>query len=91
VLLFQKDAPVIDRDLTEQEIQLLHMLRQWDAKESYRLQIETVDGAWDITLRELDTVDASGNRVPIKRGARGTGSNFAQAWDNMVPTHFPGS
>ena len=62
-------------DITEQERQMIEMLREWDKSENYQLQIEIVEGAWDIALKEIGT----------PRGARGTGDSFNSAWDNMAP------
>jgi hypothetical protein len=61
-------------DVTEQERQLIEIIREWDKKANCELQIETVDGIWDIALKELGK----------DRGARGTGASFNTAWDNMI-------
>lgn len=67
-------------DITEQEQQMLELLREWNKSKNYQLQIEIVDGVWDIAMKELGTQSA----------ARGTGESFKAAWDNMTPLRFPG-
>jgi len=62
-------------ELSEEETQLIEILRQWDGDDAYQLKIERRDSAWDIGMRELGT----------NRGARGTGATFDAAWDNMDP------
>ena len=68
-------------DITEQEQQMLELLREWNKSRNYHLQIEIVDGVWDIAMKELGTQSAS----------RGMGESFNAAWDNMTPLHFPGA
>jgi hypothetical protein len=59
--------------------QLIEMLDEWQtAPENFQLIIARIDGAWDITLQQIDSVRAS----------RGTGRTFHEAWHNMEPTHF---
>jgi hypothetical protein len=62
-------------NLTDEERQLIEILRRDFAKRGNQLVIEWREGAWDITLKELGT----------KRGARGTGATFEAAWRNMEP------
>ena len=33
-------------DITEQEQQMLQLLREWNKSRNYQLQIEIVDGVW---------------------------------------------
>src|SRR5262245_1028158 len=62
--------------LLAEEEELLLILREWeDKKTNYRLQIEMLDGAWNIMLREIDS-----NRI-----TRGAGNTFADAWNTMLP------
>jgi len=68
------ERETVTMDVTVQERQLIEDLRQW-GKVNYRLQIEIVDGVWDVAVRELGT----------KRAARGTGATFDDAWDGMAP------
>jgi hypothetical protein len=63
-------------DITQQEQQMLELLREWAGGDQYRLLIERQDGAWDITLSE----------VGKPHTARGTGATFGEAWDDMAPT-----
>jgi hypothetical protein len=64
--------------LTEQEAQLIEMLREWGGKEDYRMVIEVRDGVWDAAI----------SRAPHGRNARvrARGSSFKEAWDNMIRT-----
>lgn len=62
-------------ELTDAERQLIEILRQWHPRETYRLVLETVNGAWEIEMSE----------PRAKRGARGVGTTFDQAWDGMAP------
>ena len=62
--------------LSAEEEELILMLREWEDKTTnYRLHIEMLDGAWDITMGEVDS-----NRI-----TRGTGNTFEAAWNTMVP------
>jgi len=65
-------------DLSEQETQLIEILREWGGvvKDPYEMRIEQRDGAWEISLQELGT----------SRVARGVGATFDAAWDNMDPS-----
>jgi hypothetical protein len=60
-------------ELTSAERQLIAILRQDFANRANQLVIEWRNGAWEITLKELDT----------KRGSRGTGATFDDAWRGM--------
>jgi hypothetical protein len=62
---------------TEQERQLIEILREWSDSDDVRLELEYKDGVWEIIL----------SRAPHDSGhtARGTGATFAQAWDNVNP------
>jgi hypothetical protein len=60
-------------EVNEQERQLLEILREWAADE-YRLEIERVDGAWEIGL------------FMGEKWARGFGNTFAEAWDDIAPS-----
>lgn len=63
-------------ELTDQERQMIEILREWDVSSgNFTLSIERHDGVWDVALNELGT----------KKGARGAGENFDIAWDNMNP------
>jgi hypothetical protein len=64
--------------LTEQELQLIEMLREWGGKENYRMVIEVRDGGWDAAISR----DPHGQNAR----ARGTGNSFNEAWDNMIHT-----
>ena len=61
---------------TEQERQLLSILREWVEKDHYRLVIEFNDGAWEIEI----SAPSHGHEA-----TRGVGSSFATAWDEMAP------
>jgi len=60
-------------ELSEQEQQLVEVLREWDHVGEYRLTIE-LHGVWDVALQRQDTG---------VRAVRGTGPTFAEAWDAM--------
>ena len=62
-------------DLSEQEAQLIEILREWNGEDAYEMRIAQQDGAWEISLKKLGTA----------HGARGTGATFDAAWDNMDP------
>src|SRR6516164_4149441 len=70
-----KEAAMRTLELSEEETQLIEILREWDGDDAYQLIIERRDGAWDLSMKELGT----------SRGARGTGATFDAAWDNMDP------
>jgi hypothetical protein len=63
-------------DLSKQEQQMIEIIRKWTGK-NRQLKIEIVDGAWDITLKEIGTKSWA---------ARGTGATFDAAWDNINST-----
>jgi len=65
-------------DLSEQESQLIEILREWSGGDAHthRLTIERRDGAWDITLEQLSAPPGA---------ARGTGATFDTAWDSLDP------
>ena len=67
----------VTMELSEQERQLVKILREWDQLGDYRLTIEQ-HGEWDVALKQQGT-----NKV-----VRGTGPTFAEAWDrmNLAPT-----
>ena len=60
-------------ELTEQERQLVEILREWDQLGENRLTIER-HGVWGLVLERQGT----GEKV-----VRGTGPTFAEAWDEM--------
>ena len=62
--------------LTEQELQLIEMLREWGGKENYRMVIEVRDGGWDAAISR----DPHGQNATV----RGTGNSFNEAWDDMI-------
>jgi hypothetical protein len=59
--------------LTEQERQLVEIIRTNADSDSFRVSIERHNGAWEISL---------GGKLGRGRGA---GSSFAEAWDDMGP------
>jgi hypothetical protein len=63
---------------TTQEQLMLEMLREWSGRDDARMVIEFRDGAWDITM----------STAPhgVEHTARGTGTSFDEAWNNMDPT-----
>jgi hypothetical protein len=62
--------------VTDAERQLIESLRQLrPGDDNLRLVIELADGGWEIDMSEPGT----------KRGARGVGITFDQAWDGMDP------
>lgn len=65
--------------MTEQEQQLLTVLRENADAAEFRLVIERRDGAWDIALSGRETVGAK------EGSARGVGATFDAAWDDMSP------
>ena len=68
--LFERETTPME--LTAQERQLVEILREWDHLGVYRLTIER-HGQWDVALKQQGT----------KRVVRGTGTTFAEAWDEM--------
>ena len=67
-----------EKSLTQQESQMLDIVREWSTKDTYRMVIEVRDGAWEIEL--------SGNLKGKDHRVRGVGHTFAEAWDNTNPT-----
>lgn len=67
--------------LTVAECQLIDILRERDRKRDFdfRITIEMRNGAWEVDMIELDDVGRT------KRGARGVGATFSEAWDPMGP------
>jgi hypothetical protein len=62
--------------LSTAEEQLVLILREWEEKTTnYRLEIEVLDGAWNIMMREIDS----------HRITRGAGDTFEAAWNTMAP------
>jgi hypothetical protein len=65
--------------LTQQEEQLIEVIRENANDEGFRLLLERQNGVWEVTPR-----------APPRRGklgsARGVGTSFTAAWDNMNPT-----
>ena len=67
----------VKMEATEQEQQMVEVVRAHKAGADFRLLVERQDGAWDVTLSiephdELNT-------------SRGTGLTFNDAWGNMAP------
>jgi hypothetical protein len=67
----------VKMETTEQEQQMVEVVRERKAHADFRLLVERQDGAWDVTLSiephdELNT-------------SRGTGATFNDAWGNMAP------
>ena len=67
----------VKMETTEQEQQMVEVVREHKAHADFRLLVERQDGAWDVTLSiephdELNT-------------SRGTGATFNDAWGNMAP------
>jgi hypothetical protein len=68
---------------TEQELQMIEVIRE--AKNGFRLVVEQQDDSWDITLTAaLKTLSGEGK---VCR-ARGTGSSFERAWDDVTNVQF---
>jgi hypothetical protein len=67
----------VKMEATEQEQQMVEVVREHKVDADFRLLVERQDGAWDVTLSiephdELNT-------------SRGTGATFNDAWGNMAP------
>ena len=67
----------VKMETTEQEQQMVEVVREHNAHADFRLLVVRQDGAWDVTLSiephdELNT-------------SRGTGATFNDAWGNMAP------
>jgi hypothetical protein len=70
------EAAMSTLELSDQESQLIEILREWSGKDAYEMRIERHDGAWEISLKELGT----------KLRARGVGVSFDAAWDGITLT-----
>ena len=68
----------MDGEPSEQETQLLQILREWSGNDDYCLSIEYGDGVWEIALSA-----APGGK---RSSARGSGRTFEEAWDSMAPS-----
>jgi hypothetical protein len=62
---------------SEQERQLIEVLREWASDDEYRLEIERSSGAWEIKL------SSPRNGPRQEKWARGVGGTFNEAWDNV--------
>jgi hypothetical protein len=71
------DVPTMEA--SKQERQLLEMMREWIGDNEYRVEIKCARGAWEI---ELLSASRGGKN---QKWARGFGSTFGEAWDNMAP------
>lgn len=60
-------------DISEQERHMIEIVRENAGTNEFYLSIERSEGAWEIDL-------SAGSRV-----ARGVGSSFNDAWDNLAP------
>ncbi len=65
-------------DLSEQEWQLIQMLREQTSDERFNLSILRVSGLWSIALSYFE--QGSGQAK-----ASGGGATFAEAWDRIGP------
>ena len=75
-------------DLTDQERQMIEIIRENADTTEFRLLIERRDGAWDITMSARGLAGLSPFRPSRPKGegsARGVGATFDEAWDNMNP------
>ena len=54
-------------ELSEEETQLIEILREWDGDDAYQLIIERRDGAWDLSMKELGT-SRGATRYGLERG-----------------------
>jgi hypothetical protein len=64
--------------LTDEEWEMVGIIRENAGINGFRLQIERRDDAWEIELKS--------GRVPYP--ARGTGADFNQAWGNITGVIF---
>jgi hypothetical protein len=64
--------------ITDEEWQMLEIIRENKDRDGFRLLIECKDGAWEIELKSPT--------VPYP--ARGVGTDFDQAWGNIGGTIF---
>ena len=62
--------------MTERKATFELLSEENDMTTNYRLEIERLDGAWDIMMREIDSQQIT----------RGTGNSFEAAWSAMGPT-----
>jgi hypothetical protein len=60
--------------ISEQEQQMIELLREWESGDDFRLEIIHDSGAWEIKL--------SGKG----KWTRGVGKTFDEAWDNDSPS-----
>ena len=71
--------PVQRLQLSEQERQLIEVVRENAVYDGFRLLLERQSGSWEVILEAPE----KGRK---KHGtARGVGASFAAAWDNMNP------
>jgi hypothetical protein len=68
-------------ELTEQESQLLEMIRELDEGEQLRLAVARRNGQWEVIVSAPPAV---------RYNARGVGVTFDAAWDNLVPLEMEG-
>jgi Arm DNA-binding domain len=63
-------------EVSEQERQLIEILRQWAGDAEYQIEIKRENGVWELKLSE----------PRAGRWARGVGRTFAEAWDHIDPS-----
>ena len=70
-------------DLSESETWLINMIRDREGRtdETFRVLIERIDGAWDVTL--LLGINMPRAKMLDEQHTRGTGPTFDAAWQNM--------
>jgi len=64
--------------LTDEEWEMIEIIRENRQEDDFRLLIERKEGAWEIELRS--------KRVPYPE--RGTGADFNKAWSNVIGIGF---
>jgi hypothetical protein len=64
-----------EMELTASERQLLEVLREKHV-DGFRLEVELDGGAWEVTLTDPTSL--------VGRKLLGVGTNFSDAWQNMV-------
>ena len=64
--------------LTDEEWEMIEIIRENRQEDGFRLMIERRDGAWELEIRS--------KRVPYPE--RGTGADFNEAWSNVIGTGF---
>jgi hypothetical protein len=64
--------------LTDEEWEMIEIIRENRHEDGFRLLIERKEGAWEIEIRS--------KRVPYPE--RGTGGDFNKAWSNVIGTGF---